>query len=298
MSQTDWERQHVRRLDPKISHDTPVILWHDTQTHPHQLAFDMHYGCEVGIVCRGVMLRRYRGHERLVRAGGVWLCGLWEPHGGRVVQAPCETLAFAVLPEMLALTRYPEAPQVNWAAPFMAPPRLRPRVTARTAPDIMSLVRLVKFALRRNGGILPPLLARSAVMEVLRILMTDWHADRMEVPVEAGRQINRAVQLAFSNKGLVTAREAATACGMSRCTFDRIFLNIMGLSFHAFALRQRLHGVVGQLLATKDPLKTIALEWGFTDASHLVRRFVELFGCSPTEYRNAAHGAKSHPVRG
>jgi AraC-like DNA-binding protein len=286
MNQMEWERRRFERLEPDLSHDAPVFLWHGTQPHRQQLVFDMHYGCEVGIVCRGAMLRRYRDHERLVRAGGVWLCGLWEPHGGRVVQAPCETLAFAVLPEMLALTRYPEAPQVNWAAPFMAPPRLRPRVTARTAPQIMSLVRHLKLAMRRNGGLLPPLLGRFAVMEVLRVLLKDWRGDRGEVTAEAGRQINRAVHLAFSNKGPVTAPEAAKACGMSRSTFDRAFPKIMGMSFHAFALRQRLQGVAGQLLTTSEPLKAVALEWGFTDASHLIRRFADLFGCSPNEYRN------------
>ena len=72
MSPTDWEREEFQRLDPKLSHDAPVVLWHTTQAHPRQVAFDMHYGCEVGIVCCGAMLRRYRNHEMLVRAGEVW----------------------------------------------------------------------------------------------------------------------------------------------------------------------------------------------------------------------------------
>ena len=293
MSGRDWERREFERLDLKLNHDTPMLLWHHSFARRRQLSFDMHYACEIGIVCRGAMLRTYRDHERLVRPGGVWLCGLWEPHGGRVTQAPCESLAFAVLPEMLALSRYPEASQINWTAPFMAPPERRPRVGARAAKEVLSLVRYFKRGIREHGGSPPPLLLRFALMEVLRILLQDWQTSGTETSAQAGRQINRAVQLVFSRKGPLTATEAAKACEMSRSHFDRVFPNIMGLSFPAFALRHRLHGVAEQLLATRDPLKTIAGEWGFADASHLLRRFVELFGCTPKEYRNTERGGRT-----
>jgi len=40
-----------------------------------------------------------------------------------------------------------------------------------------------------------------------------------------------------------------------------------------------------QLRATNDPVKAVARDWGFTDASHMHRNFVKHYGCTPNEYR-------------
>ena len=72
---------------------------------------------------------------------------------------------------------------------------------------------------------------------------------------------------------------------MSQRTFDRAFPKAMGVTFAEFAMRYRLHGAAEDLLSSGDPLKRIAARWGFTDASHLLHRFVALFGCTPNGYR-------------
>ncbi len=286
MAAKPWERQYFKRLNLKLSASAPILLWWHNHPRKAPLSFDMHYACELGVVCKGSIVRRYRDCQLRLRAGDVWLCGLWEPHGGDIVEAPSETIAFAVLPETLALTRYPELPQMNWAAPFMAPPQQRPRATFRTVPEILNLMRYLKRGVQSHGGTPPPLLLRFVVMEVLRVLMQDWKTGGVEISPEQGRQVNQAIQLVFERKGCLSAADATRACGMSRRNFDRIFLRIMGLSFPAFALRYRLHGVAGKLLGSADPLKSVASEWGFSDASHLVHRFEELFGCTPNEYRS------------
>ncbi|MES2733926.1 MAG: hypothetical protein V4714_19415 [Bacteroidota bacterium] len=43
----------------------------------------------------------------------------------------------------------------------------------------------------------------------------------------------------------------------------------MRISFADFALQYRIRGAVAQLKHSHDTLESVALMWGFTDASHL-----------------------------
>jgi len=98
-------------------------------------------------------------------------------------------------------------------------------------------------------------------------------------------RIGRAVEFVFNRWGITTAEDAAKHSGISRSRFDAVFQKTMGLSFARFALRYRLSGAAMQLLQGDDPMKTIAADWGFTDASHFNRAFCAHYGCTPGAYR-------------
>src|SRR5205807_2035858 len=91
-------------------------------------------------------------------------------------------------------------------------------------------------------------------------------------------RIGQAVEFVFNRWGMATAKEAAAHCGISRSRFDAVFQKTMGLSFARFALRYRLSSAAVQLLQSDDPMKTIAADWGFTDASHFNRAFFAHYG--------------------
>jgi len=101
-------------------------------------------------------------------------------------------------------------------------------------------------------------------------------------------KITPAINLAFSSRALVTNLAAAKACGLSRDCFIRSFRSLMGVSFRQFAVRHRLSKAAEQLLKTDLPIKAIAHEWGFTDASHLHRLFTQHYGCTPQAYRTSS----------
>lgn len=77
------------------------------------------------------------------------------------------------------------------------------------------------------------------------------------------------------------AREA----DMSRYHFLRIFRRLVGLTPHQYVLHLRMHKAVVRLRTTPVPLTTVALDAGFNDLSTFIRRFRQVTGMSPGEYR-------------
>jgi AraC family transcriptional regulator len=77
----------------------------------------------------------------------------------------------------------------------------------------------------------------------------------------------------------------AECVGLSTSHFSRAFKQSSGMSPHQFVLHSRI-GRVRQLLAeTELPLAQIAVTVGFADQSHCSRRFRELVGITPSQFR-------------
>jgi AraC-like DNA-binding protein len=89
----------------------------------------------------------------------------------------------------------------------------------------------------------------------------------------------------YSSRKLTSINEAAKACSLSPSQFSKLFKKLMGIPFSKFALRYRITEAARQLIETDDPIKYIAVKWGFTDTSHLNHSFIEHYAVSPKEYR-------------
>ena len=83
----------------------------------------------------------------------------------------------------------------------------------------------------------------------------------------------------------LTVPQAATACGLARSQFSLLFRRVTGLSYGQFCLHARLVQAARELAASDRPIERLAVELGFTDASHLHRQFVKQYACTPAEYR-------------
>lgn len=78
--------------------------------------------------------------------------------------------------------------------------------------------------------------------------------------------------------------ELASLCGCSSCHLVRLFRREVGMTPHAYLMELRL-GHAKHLMVGKDSLADIAADSGFTDQSHMTRRFVARFGLTPGRYR-------------
>lgn len=77
--------------------------------------------------------------------------------------------------------------------------------------------------------------------------------------------------------------QLAGVVGLSRFQLLRGFARLTGLTPHAYLLQQRIH-LARRLIAQGMPLAEAALNSGFSDQSHMTRRFVGSFGYSPGVY--------------
>jgi len=76
----------------------------------------------------------------------------------------------------------------------------------------------------------------------------------------------------------------AAEAGCSVCHLIRLFRRETGMTPHAYLMECRLNHARSRL-SGKNAITDIALESGFTDQSHLTRRFHARFGLTPGRYR-------------
>jgi len=284
-----WNAVTVNRPVLSINETEPFRAVYRVYPKKGEMLFDVHYGLEIGIIVRGKMHRYYQDWETRLGPGGVWLCGMWEPHGFKILDAPCDVLAFIFWPPALAAMKFKELPNLDWITPFIVPPSLRPVPTPQTRSQILAVARRAIRTIER-GGPYAQARYRLLLMEILLLLGEGWSAPaQRDYPRgDSFSRINRALQLVFQSRRVITAQTAAKSCGLCRNTFGKLFHNLMGISFPQFGLRYRLHGAALELRQSAAPLKAVAHHWGFTDTSHLHRCFQAHYGCSPVGYRREA----------
>jgi AraC family transcriptional regulator len=85
---------------------------------------------------------------------------------------------------------------------------------------------------------------------------------------------------------LRTCQLAATL-GLSVSHFTRAFKQSVGVSPRVYVVRRRLAAACEAMLATDEPLTTIAHTHGFCDQSHFTRAFHTAIGAAPQAWRRS-----------
>ena len=281
----DWAaRAEVHESD--LSHRHPVMA--RVYIHPVKpLAFDVHGEMEVGIVLSGREERVMSDTARSFGPGEVWLHSLWEPHGVRVPVPDTRVVLMMFLPEALGEELLGDLP---WFSLFAVPPSRRPQVREeRMRKRVLTLgERLAEEILEKPVGW--ERVVRLQLLELLHLLRREWNEapEVLHSKAHIGRLVPLTPAMAAVYADLskpLSLSVAARTCGLSRPAFCTTFREVMGSTFGQFERAARL-AFAARLLLTSDLTGTaIAARTGFTDASHLHRRFVEHFGCTPADYR-------------
>src|SRR6516162_8665139 len=127
MRAAQWNPSDISRREFALTLQRPIRGFSGCYSHKQDFLFDMHWELEFGVVRSGCMRRQYESYQMDVHAGGAWFCGMWEPHGYKVVSTPCDVVVMVILPQMLVNMRCDEAPDFNWLSAFSLPPEQRPR---------------------------------------------------------------------------------------------------------------------------------------------------------------------------
>ena len=138
-----------------------------------------------------------------------------------------------------------------------------------------------------------------SVEQAMAVMLVNGHAVRHR-PVQIYRGGLGAARLR-KIKELVHAKmeddlsldEMAQAVGLSTAHFARMFRKSTGESPHQFVLRQRLERAKAMLRTPNARVLDVAVACGFKTQQHLAQAFRDLWGVSPTEYRQEVIGAEA-----
>jgi AraC-like DNA-binding protein len=258
---------------------------------PSDLEVHVHRGLDVGILLQEGYELRYGDYAFTPRRGDVWLGGMWEPHSWRTTRAGARSVILCFLPEVLE--EHIE-PQLDLLGPFTLPASQRPRVVSEEARRSVLHIgwRLCEELRRLDRGWRT--LVKVLLVELLVTLLREWEpapcSQRSAAirPNDLARIVPALALIHASPGGPVSPRAAAEACHLSLSGFHQAFRRTMGISYGRFGLRSRLAAAAHALLDADLPVQAIARRTGFVDASHLHRRFVAQYGCTPAEYRGRA----------
>lgn len=275
-------------LDDELCETEPFRLSLEEYDAADSEPFELHYALELGVVLSGRLERRYHHHARALGPGQVWLCSAWEPHGWRVTQTPCSVVVVNIFPPTLASSGFPELAHLDWQSHFIVPAARRPDVPPSSRATVQELGRQLGECVALQGSLRLfqiRMLVHRLLLELPRV---DSPAGPPSLPRDSWERVNRAVQLVLEQRRYVSSAEAARECALSHKALNALFARAVGTTFAKFALRYRLQAAASRLLASNDPIKAIAHDWGFVDASHFHACFRAGYGCSPLRYREAA----------
>lgn len=252
---------------------------------------DLHQGFEVGVLLSGQQRRTFQDTLVTADAGDAWLIPPWEPHGWETTMPNTHELVVHFVPAFLGDEQFAG---ISWLALFSAPPEKRPRTT----DDAMrQRVLAIAAELAHDLEHKPVAWLDAMRLSLLRLLLTlrqawqyaDCAASLRRVRLRELTRVMPAVRLVQSDPTRrVALEQAAHECGLSTELFRALFRHLMGLSFGKFALRARLAQAARLLRDTDMTIESIASDTGFSDASHLHRMFVGVYGRAPGRYRDEA----------
>jgi AraC-like DNA-binding protein len=102
-------------------------------------------------------------------------------------------------------------------------------------------------------------------------------------------QINIVVkQITENMASLLTAAQMADVIGMSETRFSRFFKRSTGHTFTDFVNQVRIHRACQLLMSSDRYVTNICYDVGFNNVANFNRRFLELKGATPTEFRKQA----------
>lgn len=96
----------------------------------------------------------------------------------------------------------------------------------------------------------------------------------------------------------LTVREIARDEGLNLSHVARTFRERLGVTVGEYLRVRRLQIAADELLTTRTPIASIAMNAGFCDQSHFGRAFAARYGTTPASLRRTLGGDRSLPARG
>jgi AraC-like DNA-binding protein len=243
----------------------------------HAFAPHTHEGFAIGVIEHGAETFTYRHASHVAPAGSIVVINPDEPHTGQALTDSGWTY------RML----YPESALLQQAAsaladrardvPFFPSPVIRDEGLAALILDLHISLETPSSSLERE----------SRFLQTFAQLIARHADDRPPSPsLDPVRQsVIRARDYLESHFNQdVTLDQLTRVAGLSPFHLLRTFRRALGMTPHAYVTQLRVTHA-RRLLQTGLPISQVALETGFNDQSHLTRRFKQIVGVTPGQYR-------------
>jgi AraC family transcriptional regulator len=138
-----------------------------------------------------------------------------------------------------------------------------------------------------------------SVEQAMAVTLVNGHAVRHR-PVQIYRgglgsaRLRRIKELVYAKlEDDLSLDEMAQSVGLSTAHFARMFRKSTGETPHQFVLRQRLERAKTMLRAADARVLDVAVACGFKTQQHFAQAFRDVWGVSPTEYRQDLVGSEA-----
>ena len=130
------------------------------------------------------------------------------------------------------------------------------------------------------------LVIRANILKIFSWILRYWKKNGItNMDKNLPDTIKKAIIYISDNYENVTESEAAKECGLSYNHFSSVFKEYMGQSFKHFLISVRLKKAERLLLTTDKSITEIAVETGFTTASHFIENFKRYKAMTPNKFR-------------
>jgi len=156
---------------------------------------------------------------------------------------------------------------------------------ARIDPRAQALVALLRHSLRHNT--IEPLEADSLALTLVRRAVGPRTTHSPGASPARRKLVDRAkIVLASDPARRWTLAEIAAEVGHSPVYLTQVFQQVEGMPLYRYQLRLRLARAL-ELLPQCDDLTSLGLDLGFSSHSHFTTTFTQVYGRSPSAFRNA-----------
>jgi AraC-like DNA-binding protein len=264
----EWSRYYRLPVCDSIEALHARFVTHRYPRHTHDYLV-------IGLVESGAQAYWYRGERHLTPAGQIFLVNPGEPHTGE--SATPDGYVYRTL--------YPQAEFVARIAKDIGNGSRRPQFRGAVLNDPV-LVSILSRLHRRLAGEGMRSECESLILSVLAHLI-GHHSESPGTPKAVGHE-RRSIRIAreyleanFSED--VPLSELAAVASLSPFYFARAFEREVGVPPHAYLEGVRIRRAREFLDRGSDPVST-ALAVGYSDQSHLTRRFKRFLGMTPGQY--------------
>ena len=259
-------------------HDT--ALSDGFRLYPH-----IHRELEILVVTKGRAIMYIDGEEFYLNEGGGVFVNSCQLHlGVRADNEACEFFAMVFAPEFITGLGG-DAIMEKYVFPV-----INKKISLPTFLDGKKQKRIIDLAreihdIHEGRDPLFELSAKARLLEIWRLLflMGEKSTAAADDGIEKMKTAMEYIRTEYAAP--LTLADMAGKVGLNRDYFCRFFSSVMHITPFTYLLRVRIDNAC-RLLRKQLPVSEVAEKCGFNSFSYFSKRFKELIGCTPIEYKN------------